>query len=254
MNEEESEDADFPAQGVCSEAESLEVEKDEDSDDKGTEEKGDVKDEDYVEPPRKEKKSSDPACLLTNGFGFLSDDRSQLKTVAKSAAAKKIVCDDWQSDPSIFGLIIRWAHKPSFKFAADVMNTNFFASLEIAFPSPFDLCRLRGWILTRSRNSNQGKFNLESKRFHACLEEAGFPPGHHALELKGVIKALYQKLETTILLLFPKLPPVAVTPPEVTTTTEESDHPVLEGKKRKGVKSAVLSAAKKRKNVPASPC
>ena len=41
MSEEESEDADVPAQGVSSsEAESLEVEEDKDSDDEGTEDKG----------------------------------------------------------------------------------------------------------------------------------------------------------------------------------------------------------------------
>ena len=161
MSEEESEDAGVPAEGVSSEEESLEVEEDDDSDDDGTEDKGDVNDEDYVEPPGKEKKSSNPGCLFTNGIGFMSDDRSQLKTVVESAAAKKIVSDDWQSDPSMFGLIIRWAHKPSFNFAADVMNSNFVVSREIAVSSPFDLCRLRGWILTRSRNSNHGKFKLE---------------------------------------------------------------------------------------------
>ena len=255
MSEEESEDAGVPAEGGSSEEESLEVEEDEDSDDDGTEDKGDVNDDDYIEPPGKEKKSStNPGCLFTNGIGFMSDDRSQLKTVVESAAAKKIVSDDWQSDPSMFGLIIRWAHKPSFNFAADVMNSNFVVSREIAVQSPFDLCRLRGWILTRSRSLNKGKkYHLEYKRFHACLAEAGFPPGHHALKLKGVITALYRKLETTVLPLFPTPPPIAVTQPEETTTTEQSDHPVLEGKKRKGVKSAVLSAAKKRKNVPASP-
>ena len=180
--------------------------------------------------------------------------RSSKLLSSRPGAAKKIVSDNWQSGPSMFGLIIRWAqHKPSFNFAADVMNFNFFVSRKIAVSSPYDLCRLCGWILTQSCKSNPGKFNLEDKQFHACLEETGFLPGHHALELKGVISALYQKFETTVLPSFPKLTPSAVTLPEETPATEERDHPVMEGKRRKGVKSVILSVAKKRKYVPASP-
>jgi hypothetical protein len=139
-------------------------------------------DEDCVDPPpQKKKKSSNPGCLFTNGCSFWSDDRSQLKTVVESAASKKKVGDDWRCDPTMFGLILRWAHKPSFNFAADVMNSNFVVACEIKLESAFDLCRLRGWILTRLRKPKEASFCLEHKRIHVCLLEAGFPPNHHAL-------------------------------------------------------------------------
>jgi hypothetical protein len=211
-------------------------------------------DEDHVDlPPRKKKKSSNPGCLFTNGCGFWSHDRSQLKTVVESAASKKKVGDDWRCDPTMFGLILRWAHKPSFNFAADVMNSNFVVAREIKLESAFDLCRLRGWILTRLRMPKEASFRLEHKRIHMCLLEAGFPPNHHALQLKGVIQAHCQNLETTVLPSTPKKPPTAtvITQPESDiTTTEADDHiPGLLAAK----KSSVCSASKKRKNVPASP-
>jgi hypothetical protein len=171
-SETEEEDSDFANLGTV---------KDEHSEDE----------EDCVDPaPRKKKKSSDPGCLFTDGCGFWSHDRSQLKTVVELAASKKKVGDDWQCDPTVFGLILRWDHKPSFNFAADVMNSNFVVAREINLESAFDLCRLRGWILTRLRNPKEASFCLEhSKRIHACLKEAGFSPNHHALQLKEVIEA-----------------------------------------------------------------
>jgi hypothetical protein len=200
-------------------------EEDEEFENAGTVDDDHAEDEDHVDPPQKQKKSSNPGCLFTNGCGFWSDDRSQLKTVVESAASKKKVGNDWQCDPSVFGLILRWAHKPSFNFAADVMNSNFVVAREIKLESAFDLCRLRGWILTRLRNPKEVSFCLEHKRVHACLKEAGFPPNHHVLQLKGVIEEAHcQKLETTVLLSNPNPQPASVTQTEATTTTtEESD-------------------------------
>jgi hypothetical protein len=73
---------------------------------------------------------------------------TRLKTVVELAAAQKKVRNLWRPDPSACGLIIRWAHKPSCNFAADVMNANFVFAIKIHLESPFDLCRLRGLILT----------------------------------------------------------------------------------------------------------
>jgi hypothetical protein len=125
-------------------------------------------DEDCVDPsPRKKKKSSNPGCLFTNGCGFWSDDRSQLKNAVESAASKKKDGDDWWCDPTMFGLILGWAHKPSFNFAADVMNSNFVVAPEIKLlESAFDPRRLRGWILTRLRKAKEASFRLEHKRIH----------------------------------------------------------------------------------------
>jgi hypothetical protein len=213
-----------------------------------------LEDEDHVDPPpRKKKKSSNPGCHFANGCGFWPDDRSQLKTVVESAASKKKVGDNWRCDPTMFGLIVGWAHKPSFNFAADVMNSNSVVAREIKLESAFDLCRLRGWILTRLRNPKEASFCLEHKRIHVCLKETGFPPNHHALQLKGVIQAHHQNLETAVLPSTPKKPPPAtvITQPEsdITRTEADDDMPGLLAPK----KSSVSSASKKRKNVPASP-
>jgi hypothetical protein len=235
--------------------ESSETEEDEDFANLGMVNDELSEDEDHVDPPpRKKKKSSNPGCLFANGCGFWSDDRSQLKTVVESAASKKKVGDDWRCDPTMFGLILGWAHKPSFNFAADVRNSNFVVAHEIKLESAFDPCRLRGWILTRLRKPKEASFRLECKRIHVCLLEAGFPPNHHALQLKGVIQAHCQNLETAVLPSTPQKPPTATVitqlESDITTTEADDDMPgfLLAAKK-----SSVSSASKKRKNVPASP-
>ena len=76
-------------------------------------------------------------------------------------------------------------------------------------------------------------FNIQYKRFHECLLQAKFPPGHKALNLNGMIQKVYERLDTSVL------------PPNLL--------PVTVSAKRKSMKlKKTGSAAKKRKSVKAS--
>lgn len=151
--------------------------------------------------------------------------------VIESARNKNDFSLAFEPDPSLFCLVYRWAHRPPYNFAADVLNSNSVVAREVGLSSPFDLCKLRGWILTQ-RAASADIFNIQYKRFHECLLQAKFPPGHKALNLNGMIQKVYERLDTSVL------------PPNLL--------PVTVSAKRKSMKlKKTGSAAKKRKSVKA---
>jgi hypothetical protein len=194
------------------EEDKLETEDEEDNEKEDLEaecETEETQDEDHggAEPPAKERKSSDPCCLFTTGLGFSSpDDKSWLRIVVELAVSKTKISDVWHPDPSMQGVIIRWARKSPCNFAANVINSNFVVAREIAFNSPFDpSCSLQSWVLTRGRGL-KGKFHVECKSRLECLQNANLTPNLRALDVKVTIKAVFQNLETPVL-------PLDLTPP-----------------------------------------
>jgi hypothetical protein len=166
-------------------------EEDEDDEDEDDE---DVEDEDYIKSIANKHKSSsksDPSILFTNSLGFSADNKSQLSSVIESESSKKEFSLVFQPDPSLYCLVYRWARRPAYTFAADVLNSNLVVASEVGFSSPFDLCNLRGWILTR-RAVSTNRFYIEYKKFHECLLKAKIPPGHKALNLKGIVQMVYE--------------------------------------------------------------
>ncbi len=190
-------------------------------------------DEDYVDLPAKQnrKSSNTTPIMFTNGLGLSADNLSQLKSVIETAKSKKAFSQTFEPDPSLFCLVYRWAHKPPYNFAADVLNSNSVVAREVGLSSPFDLCNLRGWILTR-RSASANEFHIQYKRFEECLLQAKFPNGHKALNLNGMIQKVYERLDTCVL---PSVLPKSL------------------ASQRKSIKSNKnISSAKKRKNVKAS--
>jgi hypothetical protein len=198
----------------------------------------DVDDEDYVEIIPNSSKASRPKAttdiLFTTGLGFNAKKQSELRTVVESAASKNEFSQAFKPDKDLYCLVFRWARKPPYHFAADILNSNAVVSREAGLSSPFHLCQLRGWIITR-RNPKSSLFHIQYKRFHECLTNAKFPVGHKALNLNGMIQKVYKQLDTCVL-----PPPTSIDLPA--TTKKESP-------KAKGI---VQSAAKKRKNSTAS--
>jgi hypothetical protein len=153
-------------------------------------------DEDYVEVTN-EWNTKNSNFLFTNGLGCSVENRSNLKTIVESAASKKEIVSAHEPEPELFCLVYRWARKAPYHFAADVINSLAVVAHELGLSSPFDLCNLRGWLLTR-RSDKQDKFHIEYKRLQVCLNQANFPPGHKALNIKGVIEAVYKRLKTAV--------------------------------------------------------
>jgi hypothetical protein len=114
------------------------------------------------------------------------------------------------------------------------MNSNAVVAREAGLSSPFHLCQLRGWIITR-RNLKSSLFHIQYKQFHECLTNAKFPVGHKALNLNGMIQKVYKQLDTCVL-------------PSPTST----DQPATTKKKSPKAKGKVQSASKKRKISTAS--
>jgi hypothetical protein len=213
----------------------------------------DEDDEDYMELIASKQKSSksNPFILFTNGLGFSANNKSQLSTVIESESSKKDFCLAFQPDPSLFCLVYRWARKPAYNFAADVLNSNLVVAREIGLSSPFDLCKLRGWILTR-RAASTDQFHIEYKRFHECLLRAQFPPGHKALNLKAIIQSVYERLDTSVLptvlpSVLPATKPKAIKP-------NKKPKAIKPNKKPKAIKpkKKTVSTAQKRRSVRAS--
>jgi hypothetical protein len=216
----------------------FETDKDEDNEDEDDEDEDDEDedDEDYIDLDANERKSrTNPLCLFTTGLGFSVDDKSRLKAVIESAASKNKFCDTFVPHPSLFGLVYRWARRPAYNFAADVLNSNHVVAREVGFSSAFQLCNLRGWILTRHLRSKV-PFLISYKRFHECLKQGNFPPDHRALHLLGIVQSAYDSLETSVL---PAIPSASAMKAAKTDSTKSE--------------SKSLSAAKKRKSVRASP-
>ena len=110
----------------------------------------DTEDEAYSEPSNPKKPSNFIPILFTTGLGFSTDDnKTQLSNVQESASSCQEICETYSPDPSLYGLVIRWSRKEKYHFAADVLNSNFVVARELGLNSPFDLCQLRSWILTR---------------------------------------------------------------------------------------------------------
>ena len=183
---------------------------------------------------KKGKKSISQPLLFTNGLGFSANNQSKLSTVVESVASKKEFSLHCKPDVSLFCLVCRWARRTAFNFAADVLNSNLVVAREIGFVSPFDLCTLRGWVLTR-RGSATTQFNVQCKRFHECLLQAHLPEGHTALHLNGLIKSVCDQLETTVL------------PSGLPVTSTAKKQSSIATTRKKG-----LTAAQKRKNVGAN--
>jgi hypothetical protein len=191
-------------------------------------------DKEYVEQPPKSKRKSTPDILFRTGLGFTSENQSNLLPVIKSAANKNEFSLSFNPDKDLYCLVFWWAWKPPFHFAADIMNLNAVVAREGGLSSPFQICQLRGWILTW-QSATSGQFNLRYKRFHECLTNAKFPRGHKVLNITGMIQKVYQDLDTFVL-------------------PSNSPH-VLPGTAKcnpSKTKTAVMSAAKKRKASTAS--
>jgi hypothetical protein len=196
------------------------------------EEESEAEDEDHVvDPdapedddvaPNAAAKKSEAFCLFTTGLGFSSGNKTRLRTVVESAAKKKKFSRTWHPDSSMCGLVCRWARKPSYDFAADIMNSNYVVARELGLGSPFDLCNLRGWILTR-RAGSKGDFRVECKRFHECLKHANFPPEHSALNLNAIIQSMCNRLETSCLPSDPTDP----TPPPIAASHHKKSKKVV---------------------------
>ena len=86
--------------------------------------------------------------MFTTGLGFSTADKSRLRAVVESALSKNTFSGTFDPNPSLIGLIIRWASRPAANFAADIFNSNFVVAREMGLDSAFQLCHLRGWILT----------------------------------------------------------------------------------------------------------
>jgi hypothetical protein len=155
-------------------------------------------DNEYIEQPPKSKRKSTSDILFTTGLGFTAENQLDLIPVIKSAADKNQFSLSFNPNKDLYCLVFRWARKPPFHFAADVMSSNAIVAREAGLSSPFQICRLRGWILTQ-RSATSGHFNLQYKRFHECLTNAKFPHGHKALNINGMIRKVYQDLDTCVL-------------------------------------------------------
>jgi hypothetical protein len=155
-------------------------------------------DDECIEQPPKSKRKSTSDILFTTGLGFTSENQLDLMPVIKSAADKNEFSLSFNPDKNLYCLVFWWARKPPFHFAADTMNSNAAVAREAGLSSPFQICRLCGWILTR-RSATSGHFNLQYKRFHECLTNAKFPHDHKALNINGMIQKVYQDLDTCVL-------------------------------------------------------
>jgi hypothetical protein len=129
---------------------------------------------------------------------------SQLKAVVEQVKSKNKFSVEFVPHPSLMVLVCRWARQPPCNFAADSLNSCFVAAREKGLDSAFQLCDLRGWIVTlptlRPTAKSRAPFNLEHKRrFHECLKNAKFSPGHRGLHLLGIVKAAHDTLETSVL-------------------------------------------------------
>jgi hypothetical protein len=159
-------------------------------------------DEDYVEIIPKSSKASRPKSttniLFTTGLGFNAKKQSELRTVVESTASKDEFSQAFKPAKDLYCLVFRWARKPPYHLAADIMNSNAVVAREAGLSSPFHLCQLRGWIITR-RNPKSSLFHIQYKRFHECLTNAKFPVGHKALNLNGMIQKVYTQLDTCVL-------------------------------------------------------
>jgi hypothetical protein len=145
------------------------VEDNEDDDD-------DDDDPDYaVVSSKKGKKSISQPLLFTNGLGFSANNQSKLSTVVESVASKKEFSLHCKPDVSLFCLVYWWARRTAFNFAADVLNSNLVVAREIGFVSPFDLCNLRGWVLTR--RGSTGTQVTSSTQVGLKKSPKIFPPG-----------------------------------------------------------------------------
>jgi hypothetical protein len=189
----------------------------------------DEDDEDYVLDERK-KSPSNPLCLFTTGLGFSADDKREMKAVIESAASKNKFCATFTADSTLLCLVYRWARKPSFNFAADILNSIHVVARSVGLESAFQLCYLRGWIVTR-RSSTSSFPHIEYKRFHECLKKADFPPNHRALHLNGIVQSAYDSFGTSVL----PLPAPAVAPIKKRQSTKSPAKPLSRAKKRKSV-------------------
>ena len=198
---------------------------------------GKIYDEEYTEESTMtlKQKSNFVPILFTTGLGFSTDDKSRLSTVQESASSRQVISESYSPDPSLYGLVIRWSRKQKYHFAADVLNSNFVVARELGLSSPFNLCQLRGWILTRCLKldaSGRVPFRIEYKRFHECLLNAKFPPGHAALSLNGIVQSVYHRLETNV------LPPDTTAPPAGPASTKKTPQTRTATMKRKNIKAS----------------
>ena len=210
---------------------------DHDDDEDYPDDDDDDDDDDYPDPALPATKSrSDSQCLFTNGLGCSANDKSRLTPVVESAASKNMFSAEFVPGPALSNLITRWARKPACNFIADIFNSCYVVAREIGLDSAFQLCNLRGWIVTlpKIRSASTSPFNLGYKRFHECLKNAGFPDDHRGLHLLGVIQSAYNNLETS------DLPPIGDSAVVVPT------------KKRRSSKSTT-TPAEKSKSAVASP-
>ncbi len=101
----------------------------------------DKRDEDFVDvPANKHRKSSTiTSIMFTNGLGLSAENLSQLKSVTETAQSKRDFSLAFEPDPSLFCLVYRWAHKPPYNFAANVLNSNSVVARKVGLSSPFDL-------------------------------------------------------------------------------------------------------------------
>jgi hypothetical protein len=227
---EEDEETELDVDEVCV------VDLDDDDDD------DDDEDEDHVDPATNKRKSrSGPLCVFTTGLGFSAVDKSQLRGVVESASSKKQFSGGFKPSQQLSNLIIRWGRKPSYNFSGDILNSCFVVAHEMGLDSAFQLCNLRGWIVTMPtlRDQSKAPFLIQHKRFHACLKNADLPPDHRGLHLLGIIKSAHDILQTSV------LPP-----------TEDSEVASPETEKRQSTKLATktkpLSAANQRKSARSS--
>jgi hypothetical protein len=190
----------------------------------------DEDDEDCVLDERK-KSQSDPLCLFTAGLGFSAEDKTVMTAVIESARSKNKFCASFTADPTLLCLVHRWARKPLFNVAADILNSNHVVARGIGFESAFQPRHLRGWMV--SFWSTTGSFPvIEHKRFHECLKKAALPPNHRALHINGIVQSACDGFETSVL---PLIAPAAVAPIKKHQSTKSPAKPLSRAKKRKSV-------------------
>ena len=74
-------------------------------------------------------------------------------------------------------------------------------------------------------------FRIEYKRFHECLVNAtNFPPDHAALSFKGIVKSVYDRLETSVL-------PCTTTAPAGAVSTQQKPQTGTAAMRRKSFKA-----------------
>jgi hypothetical protein len=206
-----------------SDSDSSVAEDDEDHEDTDKDD-GDYEDD---EESVKKKKKQKVDILFTTAVGLSVDNKAELHAVIETAASKRQFCADFMPHKNLHCLVVRWARKSAFNFAADIFNSNAIVAKEVKLSSPFDLCHIRGWCVTLKGQT----FIIQYKRFLECLTQ--LPEGHLCRNLNAIIDSVYLHVSSKVLPTLTAAAGTPVVPPNKNDMDNKQTKPLSSAKKRK---------------------